>query len=785
MRHPPALLVLLIGCKQASVKLNDTENSTAAAGSMAVMPRDIDFGILFVGQTADAELTVRNVGSDATAVTLQVVGAWATDYTLSDYTSAPAPGDVASHLLHVAPTEWGDHSVSVLVDDAISGGHVEVVVTTEVQLDADGDGYASTLSGGDDCDDTDASVHPDAPDVWYDGVDSDCAGNDDHDQDGDGVPIPDDCDDENPAVYPDAEDVWYDGVDSDCAGNDDYDQDGDGVPIPDDCDDENPAVYPDAEDSWYDGVDSDCAGNDDYDRDGDGYPLERDCNDEDPSIHPGAEDTWYDGLDADCAGDNDDDQDGDGVEVDTDCDDTDASITGPTDEVLDGVDNNCDGSVDNAEASGVAAGIVYGAGSSAGLGYEGRQSLDADIDGDGVVDLVATSTASTYGEVWVVPGTALWGVAAAIDTVDTITGTGSLGYEPAYVATPALDITGDGAAELVVNFSSGRSYNYGITYVWDGGSTSGTLNTDDALYSFDGDSTDDVLLHTAMGDVDGDGVADVVVGAWRDDDDTSPDTGGLAIFDGSKLAGAMDLGDGTQIHGTSAYGYLGLRLALADVTADGLVDILASAPGDDDGGTEAGAVYVFAGTSGSFGATADDAAYAKITGASGQAIGKDALPAPGDVDGDGRCDITFAAVVQGTVWVVLGSALTSGSTPATAATYRLTGTTYDFGSALMTNSDLDGDGADEIVVGSAYADVNGSNSGVAYVFRWDGGWASTLDRSDAVASIYGSLTNDYLGNGLTGGADLNGDGLEDIMIGAPGVDTGGTAAGAMYVIPGW
>ena len=691
-------------------------------------------------------------------------------------------------------------------------------------FDKDGDGFRSAAYEGDDCwDDPElvpadmaaingfaqpaaADVLPGGVDPFYDGVDQDCDGADDFDQDADGFDSAtwpsregagDDCYDSvadvftndaafpPEAVYPGAPDDWYDGTDADCAGNDDYDQDGDGVPIPDDCDDENPAVYPDAEDSWYDGVDSDCAGNDDYDRDGDGYPLERDCNDEDPSIHPGAEDTWYDGLDADCAGDNDDDQDGDGVEVDTDCDDTDASITGPTDEVLDGVDNNCDGSVDNAEASGVAAGIVYGAGSSAGLGYEGRQSLDADIDGDGVVDLVATSTASTYGEVWVVPGTALWGVAAAIDTVDTITGTGSLGYEPAYVATPALDITGDGAAELVVNFSSGRSYNYGITYVWDGGSTSGTLNTDDALYSFDGDSTDDVLLHTAMGDVDGDGVADVVVGAWRDDDDTSPDTGGLAIFDGSKLAGAMDLGDGTQIHGTSAYGYLGLRLALADVTADGLVDILASAPGDDDGGTEAGAVYVFAGTSGSFGATADDAAYAKITGASGQAIGKDALPAPGDVDGDGRCDITFAAVVQGTVWVVLGSALTSGSTPATAATYRLTGTTYDFGSALMTNSDLDGDGADEIVVGSAYADVNGSNSGVAYVFRWDGGWASTLDRSDAVASIYGSLTNDYLGNGLTGGADLNGDGLEDIMIGAPGVDTGGTAAGAMYVIPGW
>ena len=89
-----------------------------------------------------------------------------------------------------------------------------------------------------------------------------------------------DCNDEDNAVYPNAEDIWYDGIDSDCAGNDDFDQDGDGYiqnaysslnPLTTgDCDDEDANIYPLAPDNWYDGIDSDCLGNDDYDQDKDG-----------------------------------------------------------------------------------------------------------------------------------------------------------------------------------------------------------------------------------------------------------------------------------------------------------------------------------------------------------------------------------------------------------------------------------------------------------------------------------------------------------------------------------
>ena len=147
---------------------------------------------------------------------------------------------------------------------------------------------------------------------------------------------------------------WYDGVDSNCDGADDYDQDGDGYPIDgNDCNDEDNTIYAGAEDAWYDGVDSNCDGFDDYDQDGDGYVADEytevsvleggDCNDEDNTIYTGAEDVWYDGVDSNCDGADDYDQDGDGYVVDEyvesssfeggDCDDSDASFSPIADDV--------------------------------------------------------------------------------------------------------------------------------------------------------------------------------------------------------------------------------------------------------------------------------------------------------------------------------------------------------------------------------------------------------------------------------------------------------------------
>ena len=222
------------------------------------------------------------------------------------------------------------------------------------------------------------------------------------DADGDGSPDDEDCDPADPAVYPGAEDAWYDGVDANCDGANDYDQDGDGVlgdVAGSDCDDLDAAVFPGAEEVCND-RDDDCDAAVDEDAadgaalyadlDGDGYGagatigagcdapagtafVAADCDDTDAARSPGEPEVCND-IDDDCSGYVDDepndgvvyyaDRDGDtfgdpasaapscvqpeGYLLDgTDCDDTDAASFPGATEVCDLEDNDCDGAVDD------------------------------------------------------------------------------------------------------------------------------------------------------------------------------------------------------------------------------------------------------------------------------------------------------------------------------------------------------------------------------------------------------------------------------------------------------
>ncbi|MCB9758948.1 MAG: putative metal-binding motif-containing protein [Alphaproteobacteria bacterium] len=176
-----------------------------------------------------------------------------------------------------------------------------------VWTDLDQDGWP----GGPDCDDLDAAVSPGAAEVWYDGVDQDCAGDDDFDADADSWTVDEDCDDADEATHPGAAEVWYDGVDQDCAGDNDFDADADGWDAQDhggdDCDDGDPGVNPGAEELFGDAIDQDCDGSlGDIDLDGDSQASVAqggsDCDDGDPTIYDGAPEIVGDGIDQDCDG---------------------------------------------------------------------------------------------------------------------------------------------------------------------------------------------------------------------------------------------------------------------------------------------------------------------------------------------------------------------------------------------------------------------------------------------------------------------------------------------------
>ena len=245
----------------------------------------LDFGAVPFEQRLELPLGVNNPSDRSRALRCIVPAPFAVEQTPREL----GPGDDG-----VIWVSYGPQAVdAVQAELRCSDGSEEILVLellARTEPDGDQDGAEHPFAGGDDCEDSDPSIYPGATEIWYDGVDQDCDGANDQDQDGDGWPVDKDCLDTEPTVNPAATETWYDGVDQDCSGGSDYDQDKDGFdaePWGDDCRDDSERYSPAATEIWYDGVDLDCSGGSDFDQDLDGLDAEPwgpDCDDADPEI---------------------------------------------------------------------------------------------------------------------------------------------------------------------------------------------------------------------------------------------------------------------------------------------------------------------------------------------------------------------------------------------------------------------------------------------------------------------------------------------------------------------
>jgi len=255
------------------------------------------------------------------------------------------------------------HPGAVEIADGVDQDCDGIIDEETTAYDDDGDGYSEDEG---DCNDGDPAVSPGTAEIPANGIDDDCDGVVDdgaYDGDGDGYTYwAGDCNDSDATVYSGAPEI-SDGLDNDCDGTVDegtaeYDDDGDGFTEDQgDCDDTNASTSPTAPEIGGNGVDDNCDGQVDEgssltDDDGDGFTEEGgDCDDTNVAVNPAETELPGNGLDDDCDWLVDeavaDDVDADGYPVsEGDCDDNNGWAFPGATEFCDGVDNNCDGVVD-------------------------------------------------------------------------------------------------------------------------------------------------------------------------------------------------------------------------------------------------------------------------------------------------------------------------------------------------------------------------------------------------------------------------------------------------------
>ncbi len=628
-----------------------------------------------------------------------------------------------------------------------------------------------------------------------------------------------------------------------------------------DCDDGDGEVHPGAAERC-NGADDDCDGEADEDleqtwfadQDGDGHgdpqgltscgyadgyvDNQDDCDDGDASTGPGADEVC-DERDNDCDGETDEDVrtswyadadgDGSGVQEQTvqacnapsgyaasagDCDDSDASISPAASETWNGVDDDCDGTLDDlaieALASGALRGDEPGQGAGWDLAFGGRFVLEGDRDPGGD-DLVVIGAPGAEQALWAVD--ASWydawdqlGLLAAAnvvmqDPVDLQSVTGpmrevaDLGDElddPIFVASifevhAAVLFPGGGLSDDAVE-----------SFGWLASFSDISIGSFLAQLLFGGEC-DIECSHPRVAvaaDLDGLSPAEVVVGFeyFSADDELGAEIGAVAVFtgpfDGSVSEHTDDADAALLLYGGGTGHRLGSDLAAASFTGDDSDDLLIGAADYPGSGEERGAVFLLAGEDLPFEATeayvGTDLDYRlRVAGSTrGEALGElGSLVQPGDVDGDGYADLALLSPRTERVYIFLApgtrvSAEVEASLDSVAHEedlYVFEAEGVAFAASAAVASDLDGDGLDDLAVGAPEADSqDGSDDdvGAVYVFSWaadpDPNAANGIDQ--AVMTLRGERPGDRLGSSLAAGGDLDDDGTEDLVLGAPGWD---------------
>ena len=340
----------------------------------------------------------------------------------------------------------------------------------------------------------------------------------------------------------------------------------------------------------------------------------------------------------------------------------------------------------------------------------------------------------------------------------------------------AGDINGDGYSDILAgapHYFNGDQDTLGAVYVYLG-SASGVESSPDTILVGEVEHSKYGFSVATGGDLNGDGIHDVLIGAPEHEDSPSIIGGVVFVYLGSETGLALD----TILESGQSNAEFGFSVAWAgEVADDRFDDIVVGAPGyDDNDSFEGGVAFIYEGSASGLVNIPDDT----LTLDNDEARFGFSVATAGDVNADGYSDVIIGApslddggtTNAGAAFVYRGAASGLNSTH----TWSDTGTAanVEFGATVSTAGDVDGNGYSDVVVG---APGSSSDQGLAYIYQgYSSGLAdtveTTLDMSQAGAEF---------GTSVATAGDVDGDGYADVIVGAPLYDNGETNEGAAFV----
>jgi len=407
-------------------------------------------------------------------------------------------------------------------------------------------------------------------------------------------------------------------------------------------------------------------------------------------------------------------------------------------------------------------------------------STAGDVNGDGYADIVVgaplhTDNQSNEGRARVFVGSAAGLIGVADFTVDG----NQVGALMGAAVCAAGDVNGDGYGDVIIgarSFDNGEA-NEGRAFLFEG-SVAGLATS--SAWSAGGDQPGTEFGYSvdSAGDVNGDGFSDVIVGA-PSHDNGEVNEGAAFVFHGS-TSGLSISADWSGESNTVAALYGSAVATAGDVNGDGYSDVIVGAPMFANGEAGEGGAFLYLGSSGGLGLIA---AWATESHQLGASLGTSVSTA-GDVNGDGFDDIVVGIPNfdnpennEGLTAVYLGSASGPSAVPHWTGEINQAGAFY--GASVATAGDVNGDGYSDIIVGAPLYDDGEVNEGRIFVYHGSANGIATQDFSfdqDVAGALYGAS--------VASAGDVNGDGYDDIVVGARFHSNTTSQEGACYVYNG-